>query len=293
MRKTKSQKFNGKKHKSLFLLMITILIGFLVYKYEPLDLINGVINSNTIGNKPILDIASHATEPSLSKIIEYPSDVLNLSDWKVTLPTGYIEKPNEIKQPELEKYKINPWFTLSSTSDAVIFRAPVNGVSTSGSDYPRSELREMSNDGRTNASWPSNVGSHTMFLEQAITAVPNTKRDVVAGQIHDEDKDIIVIRLDYPILHIRVDGENVHTLDLNYTLGKKFSIKFEIKDNKTLVYYNGSTLPVFTLDKKYSDAYFKAGVYTQSNCEREKAKSLCNTDNYGEVFLYKLEVTHK
>lgn len=277
----KKSNFNG----PIFPIIVSVIL---------LGITISVINSKKISikeNPTVENTLSSTPLPTTTNPI-YPSQILNLTNWKLTLPTGPSNSPTEIEQPKLSDFRVDPWFVIAPGNGAVIFRAPVNGSSTSGSDYPRSELREMA-DAKTKANWSSEKGVHTMFLEQAITAVPNTKRDVVAGQIHDEDKDIIVIRLDYPTLHIRVDGENVHTLDSNYTLGKKFSIKFEIKDNKTLVYYNGSTLSVFTLDKKYSDAYFKAGVYTQSNCEKEKAKSLCNTDNYGEVFLYKLEVTHK
>lgn len=269
--------------------MVPIIVSVIL-----LGITISVINSKKISIKenPIVENTPLGTASPTTPNPTYPSQILSLTNWKLTLPTGSSNSPTEIEQPSLSTFKVDPWFVIAPGKGAVVFRAPVNGSSTSGSDYPRSELREMTN-AKTKASWSSDDGVHTMFLEQAITAVPSTKRDVVAGQIHDKDKDIVVIRLDYPNLHIRVDGENVHTLDSSYTLGKKFSIKFEVKDNKTTVYYNGSTTPVFTLDKKYSNAYFKAGVYTQSNCEKEKIQSLCNANNYGEVFLNKLEVTHK
>ena len=36
--------------------------------------------------------------------------------------------------------------------------------------------------------------------------------------------------------------------------------------------------------------YFKAGVYTQSNCTRERT---CAPENFGEVVIYRLTVTHQ
>ena len=172
------------------------------------------------------------------------------------------------------------------------FRAPVNGVTTGGSKYPRSELREMSNNGMVNASWSSGSGIHTMSIDQAFTAVPQTKKHVVAGQIHDADDDVIVIRLEYPNLYVNVDGKNAYTLDSNYTLGKRFTVRFVVNGGQTEVYYNNGKDPLYTLDKNYSGAYFKVGAYTQSNCSKE-GSSLCNDNNFGEVIVYQAIVTHQ
>lgn len=223
--------------------------------------------------------------------ISYPSQVFDLTNWKLTLPTGNSESPTEILQPDLATYVNNPWFMLTADKTAVRFRAPVNGVTTSGSGYPRSELREMKNSGKDKASWSSTSGTHTMFIDQAITAVPQVKKHVVAGQIHDKSDDIIVIRLELPNLYVNVDGKNKYKLDSNYTLGKRFTVKFEVEKGKTKIYYNGSSKPVYTLSKLYSGAYFKAGTYTQSNCTRELFL-FCNDDNFGEVAIYNLNVTH-
>ncbi len=220
----------------------------------------------------------------------FPSQILDLTNWKLTIPDGSSEDPTEIKQPVLEKYKLDPWFVVQD--GAVRFRAPVNAVTTSGSNYPRSELREMKDSGKTNASWSSTSGTHTMTIDEAILAVPKTKKHVVAGQIHDADDDIVVIRLEFPKLYVNVDGKNVFTLDSNYTLGKKFNVKFVVNNGQNQIFYNGSTDPVYTFTKDYSGAYFKAGAYTQSNCSKE-ASSDCNSNNYGEVIINQLKVTHE
>ncbi len=236
--------------------------------------------------------------PSVTSTIQspstnYPSHVLDLTNWKITLPTGGSEKPTEIQQPELATFTVDPWFVTESDGKAVRFRAPVNGVTTSGSGYPRSELREMTNSGKDKASWSSTAGTHTMVLDQAITAVPQTKKHVVAGQIHDANDDVIVIRLELPNLYVNVDGKNEYALDSDYTLGKRFTVKFAVNGGQTKVYYNDSADPVYTLDKSYSGAYFKTGAYTQSNCSRESSEALCNDHNYGEVLLFNVRVTHE
>lgn len=220
---------------------------------------------------------------------QYPAEILDLTNWKQTLPTGSKKKPEEIKQSRLATFLSQPYFGLNSDCTGVVFRAPVNGVTTSGSGYPRSELREMENSGKELASWSTTSGTHTMIIDQAITAVPKKKKHVVAGQIHDKEDDVIVIRLEYPKLFVDINGKDGPILDANYTLGKRFTIKFVASDGKIRVYYNGHDNPVHTLSKKSSGNYFKAGAYTQSNCSKE---SDCSSSNFGEVVIYNLFVQH-
>jgi hypothetical protein len=54
-----------------------------------------------------------------------PADVLNLADWKLTLPIGDDEKPTEIKQPALDGFAQNPYFVVQG--NGIRFRSPVNG----------------------------------------------------------------------------------------------------------------------------------------------------------------------
>jgi hypothetical protein len=226
---------------------------------------------------------------------QYPSQLLDLRGWKITLPIpspSDNDSPWEVLQPQLTNFHSAPWFQVNP-GGGILFRAPVNGVTTSGSGYPRSELREMTSDGRQLASWSSTSGTHTMFIDQMITAVPTTKRHIVVGQIHDSGDDVIVIRLEYPNLYVNVDGRNVFTLDNNYTLGERFQVRFVVSGGRTQVFYNNAATPAYILTQNYSRAYFKAGAYTQSNCQRENQSSLCNANNYGEVIIYQLAVSHQ
>ncbi len=128
-----------------------------------------------------------------------PAEVLNLTNWKETLPTGSAGSPTEIKQPQLASYSSDPYFVVNATGDGVRFRAPVNGVTTSGSSYPRSELREM--NGGDDASWSTTSGTHTMTIDEAITATPSEKPYVVAGQIHDSSDYGEVTIYGLPVTH--------------------------------------------------------------------------------------------
>lgn len=219
----------------------------------------------------------------------YPADVLNLSKWKETLPTGPSESPTEIKQPALATFKVDPWFVPTAACDGVRFRAPVNGVTTSGSGYPRSELREMTgSSGTTNASWSSGSGTHTMVVSEAVTRVPSGRPYVVVAQIHDSDDDTQVFRLEGSSLWLTNEDEPHYKLiTSSYTLGTRFEAKFVVSGGQIRAYYNGVLQS--TLTKSFSGAYFKTGAYTQANCSNA---SPCSSSNYGEVVVYGVTVTH-
>jgi len=238
------------------------------------------------GDAPASDDTPDGDPHTKSKV---PAKVLDLKNWKETLPTGSDEEPKEVTQPSLATFSVSPYFKVNATGDAVQFRAPTNGVTTSGSGYPRSELREMTDDGKSNASWSTTSGTHTMEIDEAITAVPKKKKHIVAGQIHNEDDDVIVIRLESPKLFVDINGKTGPTLEDNYKLGTRFKVKFVASNGKIKIYYNGDSSPAYTLSKSSSGCYFKVGAYTQSNCDTE---SSCGSSNYGEVNVYSVKVTH-
>ncbi|MBB5957242.1 hypothetical protein FHS29_003835 [Saccharothrix tamanrassetensis] len=235
----------------------------------------------------ITETTVHGADDGGSGDCRYPAEVLDLTNWYVGLPIGQPEKPLNVKQPQLDTYAIDPWFTTTPACDAVQFRAAVNGVTTSGSDYPRSELREMTDSGRTQASWSSTSGTHTMVIDQAITAAPTGRPNVVAGQIHDAENDVSVFRLEGEKLYITEGNDKLKLVKDDYVLGTRFQAKFEVGGGKIKAYYNGELQA--TISKKFSGAYFKAGAYTQANCDKT---SPCSESNYGEVKIYGLNVTH-
>jgi hypothetical protein len=219
---------------------------------------------------------------------DYPAQLLNLTNWKETLPIGSSGSPTEIKQPQLATYTISPWFKLTSTCDGVQFRAAVNGTTTSGSSYPRSELREMKNNGADNASWSSTSGTHTMIISESIKNLPADKPHVVAGQIHDANDDVSVFRLEGSSLYITNGNTTHHKLvTSSYVLGTKFEAKFVVSGGQIKAYYNGVLQT--TISSSFSGAYFKAGAYTQANCTNS---SPCDSTNFGQVMIYNLTVTH-
>ncbi|MFE6163984.1 polysaccharide lyase family 7 protein [Streptomyces sp. NPDC056486] len=219
-----------------------------------------------------------------------PASAIGLSKaWKLQLPLPNSSgSPLEVKQPALATYNNAPWFTTTSVCDAIRFRAAVNGATTSNTGYPRSELREMTSGGSGNASWSSTDGTHTMVVDEAITHLPADKPHIMAGQIHDETSDVTSFRLEGSSLYV-TSYNNTHykLLTSNYQLGDRFQGKFVVHDGKVDVYYKGTLQATIAAD--FGSGYFKAGAYTQANCNNS---SPCGTSNYGEVSLYKVTVTH-
>jgi hypothetical protein len=219
---------------------------------------------------------------------EVPADVLDLTDWYIGLPIGEDEDPTNVKQPQLGSFSVDPWFTATADCAGVQFRSAVNGVTTSGSSYPRSELREMTDEGSEEAAWSSTSGTHTMVVREKITHLPDDKPHVVAGQIHDSEDDVSVFRLEGTNLYV-TNGDNAHhkLVTSTYRLGTEFEAKFVVSGGTVRAYYNG-TLQT-TISTNFDGAYFKAGAYTQANCGNS---SPCSGDNYGQVIITSLTVTH-
>lgn len=220
----------------------------------------------------------------------YPAQVLDLQSWKVTLPVGDDEEPTEIKQPELAEFEMDPWFTPLADCSGVQFRSAVDGVTTGGSKYPRSELREMNEDGSDEMEWSGESGTHTMIINEAITHVPNDKPDVVAGQIHGGDDDVSVFRLEDTKLYV-TDGDTSdhHLITDEYELGTPFEAKFVVSEGEIKAYYNGELQT--TLPADFDAGYFKAGAYTQANCD--SPSDPCSEENFGQVEIYDIQVSHE
>lgn len=213
-----------------------------------------------------------------------PSSILNLTSWYLTLPTGSNKNPNEVKQPGLATFSENPYFYANSNGNGVVFQAPTNGVTTTNSQYPRSELREMTDGGKEKASWSTTSGTSTMAIREAITHLPTVRPEVVAGQVHGPSAYVALIRLNKSTLFVEHNGKNMGTLNSNYKLGTIFNVKIIASNGYIQVFYNGTKKADFANDG--SGYYFKAGCYTQSN------SNVGGSDDYGQVVIYDLQVTH-
>ena len=248
----------------------------------------------------------------------YPGDVFDLTNWKLTIPEQNTSKkkcddgtypPVEIKQTDLRTYANNMYFKLNSEKNGITFIAPTNGAHTCGSNYSRSELREMTNNGKDEAAWESTSGVHSMEIDQAVMHLPVAKPHVVVGQIHDGGDDVVVFRVEAPKqggagktkLYINADGDsNDVLLSDDYQLGTRFKVGFEVSNGETRFTYNGQRVmkngQVAVLKRDYKGAYFKAGSYVQASCTYASdghIKEDCSSSiPYAEVVLYNVTVCH-
>ena len=233
------------------------------------------------------------TPPTTTPAGTLPSQVLNLSNWYLTLPTPLGQTggdPDTVHQPALGSY-VAQYFDV--VGNAVRFTAPVGGAHTANSDYPRSELREMTNNGQNEASWSSTVGDNVMTIREAVVKLPPVKPQVVMGQIHNSSDDVIEIladgsggHLSSPAVKVRFKGSSQSTpVVASVSLGQFFDIKIEATNGKITVYGNGILTHTFTYSG--SGLYFKAGAYTQSNPSKGDDPAAV-----GETEISALAVTH-
>ena len=211
-----------------------------------------------------------------------PGDLIDLADWYLTLPTGKQGDPDTVENPELAKFT-NAFFTLNDARDGVVFSAHGDGVTTKNSHYPRSELREM--NGSAKAAWSNTSGTHTLDVCEAITQVPSTKPEVVAAQIHDNNDDVLQIRLEGRKLIVQYDdGKAEQVLDPAYQLGTPYHVRIDAADSTVDVLYNGEKKAELPLTG--SGWYWKVGAYVQANSDTGDAQST------GAVTVYALQVNH-
>src|SRR5688500_11036545 len=99
---------------------------------------------------------------------------VDLSKQKLTLPMEDLANPGkvlEIKRPQLDAFEHSDFFWADEMG--VHFRARCDGFTTSGSSYPRSELREMADtEGKVLAAWSSNSGEHTLWMRFKVLEAP-------------------------------------------------------------------------------------------------------------------------
>jgi hypothetical protein len=209
-----------------------------------------------------------------------PSQVLDLTNWALQLPTGPQGDPTIVDQPKLASFAQQPYF-YSPDGSYVVFSAFVNGSHTSGSEYPRSELREM--NGSADASWSNTVGKHVMTVKHAYTHLPAKRPEVVGAQILSSSGPVLQVRLNNPNIVVYGPEGNPKIVP-NYVLGTIFTVQVEASDGQLRVYYNGDLK--YNLTHSATECYFKTGAYVQSNLDYDAPTE------YGEVQVYGVTVTH-
>lgn len=201
----------------------------------------------------------------------------------------------------------SPYFHLGSNG-GMTFVAPVNGATTSGTDYARSELREMA--GGKLAAWTVGQGG-SMQVEMAVETVPqkSTGADgrIVIGQIHGKSAELARLYYENGKVYFVDDhgGKNNHSATFNLHdasghtthigLGERFDYDITVKDAVLTVeaFVGGTKYSASEPVKSVWDSdklYFKAGVYDGVGAPGSGAGTIGT--GVGSTEVYNISVSH-
>jgi len=160
-----------------------------------------------------------------------PGALFNLSSFKLQLPVaapgGGVQ---EISQPALESYT-SAWFYTDAADGGMTFFTPLNGAHTSGSNYPRTELRQEPN-------FDLSPGYHQINVTMQVDAVTSTGA-ITIGQVHLDGLSgacSIFVELEWSgagdiVAHLRDSAcKGVKaTVGHGYALGQRFSYSMTVQ----------------------------------------------------------------
>lgn len=231
----------------------------------------------------LLDNGSDPIPPDPPDTTRNPSDVLDLRNWTIMLPTGGQGDPDN-------EYVIGRSIagTLFVRAAAVVFRAPADGAHSPNSKFARCEAREMRDGKWTKAAWPS-TQPRSLECELALDASHlSTRRRLVAMQIHDGSDDVCQVMrhetLGLVLAHN--DGDDFELIDPLYIDGQRVTCRLTVGAGRIKVYYGGA-LKV-DIPKTGSGWYFKFGAYVQSGGASEFHEP---AGAYGEVVVWRYSTT--
>jgi Ca2+-binding RTX toxin-like protein len=231
-----------------------------------------------------------------------PGGNFDLSNWKITLPTdsngGFTGNAMEVKN--LSTYQNSKYF-YTAADGAMTFVAPVEGATTSGSSYARSELREM--NGTANAAWNLKTGGF-MSATLEVDAAPNREGmggRIIVGQIHGQDDELVRLYWENGKLYFANDHAGSSNRETKFYFvnasGQQPSVSLDERFSYT-INAKGETLEVtvFADGQVYKSVsqinsvwqsdtfYFKAGAYLGAN--------ETNGTGYGQTSFYALNFNH-
>jgi hypothetical protein len=187
------------------------------------------------------------------------------------------------------------YFYTDTTDGSMVFFTPSNGGTTSGSQYPRNELRQTS----AGANWKlTDTATHKMSASCKVTKAPNANPTVVIGQVHGSNDNSELIELEWmgnSAGNCRVSamfqtndaaGSNYFVqLASGLSLGSLVTYELKMKSGVVTVTVNGKSGSQTYTTQYYGTTdgyYFKAGNYLQYHSTDASAVS--------EVKFYSLDV---
>ena len=224
-----------------------------------------------------------------------PGSNFDLSAWKLqTLDSN--SNFVEISASQLKAGYTSSFFYTNTQDGSMVCKVPGNGGTTSGSSYPRVELRQMSKG----ANWAlADTSEHYLSAQCKVITVAAVKPQIVIGQIHGGDNNSELIKLRWTgyqpgqcYIEARFQTNDSAgteygvTLANGMSLGDLITYSIRMKSGKITVTVNGSSGSQTYSTYYYGTTdryYFKAGDYFQYNSS--------DPNIYGLTQFYKLSLT--
>ena len=216
-----------------------------------------------------------------STTYSYPAAYFDLSLYKLQVPydsSGSFtssNSPTTISQSKLKTFSYSPYFYMRTNEfgvAAMVFRTPVQGLTTSGSEHPRFELREMTSSG-ANAAWSAVDGlTHTFEISGNVTHLTSVSQRAVVMQIFDSTNGPYMEVYATPAstnggkglyattVNLTDDSLKTYYLDKSFDVDKAYTLKAQIYNGVLSIYYNGSLVATES-GLTRTALYFKAGDY--------------------------------
>ncbi len=227
-----------------------------------------------------------------------PGSNFDLSAWKLqTLDQNLLF--TEIAASSLVSGYTSDFFYTNSSDGSIVFNVPSNGTPTSGSTYPRVELRQMT----SGANWKmTDATEHYLTAQCKIVAVAAAKPQTIIGQIHGSETNSELLKIRWTgylpnlcKIEARYELNDATQAEYGVTLASGLSLGDLIE--YTITMKNGTitcTVNGVSASQTYTTAffgttdayYFKAGNYLQYNPQTVPDPTVI----YGQNQFYKLSL---
>ncbi|MFZ4874000.1 polysaccharide lyase family 7 protein [Janthinobacterium sp. Mn2066] len=193
-----------------------------------------------------------------------PGSNFNLAPFTLQLPSGSSGNVDTVSGASLAAGYVNPSYFYTDSSDgALVMVDPTQGWTTSGSQHPRTEMRE-------NATWHT----HGVNKLDATVAVAQVPSKTTVGQIFQgsgPSKPLCELQVTAGgavnlLLENTNQGGSAQTYPIgSVSVGSRFNYELSLTGSTITVTVNG-TVKTFTMDASFNGEsfYFKAGNYDQS-----------------------------
>jgi len=207
-----------------------------------------------------------------------PGGNFDLTHYYLTLPDDDV---SDISADDLEDGYEDKYFYTDSSDGAMTFYVPKDGGTTSGSSYPRAELREQCLPGNNEYNWDLTSGTHQINGQYEIGS-STTATYFIIQQIHNKNgpgKPLLKIRYNNGMLRAEIKSNSAGSSEVKTEMatvakGEKFWLKVQVNNGYVKTYLNGVRYTNTYVADYWGDYlnFFKTGCYkTQDEDDNVKA----------------------